>query len=82
MKMTRRAFFSAPFTAVSTVVEESSELKNEHADSDGRSVELLSEFPAELLAIEAERLGLPADADSDEVRRAIHAALESCKQSQ
>jgi len=81
MKLTRRGFLSAPFTFASSVDETPVDIVNEHPDSTEVSTELFSEFPAELLAMEAERLGLSPDADSDEVCRAIQAALESCKKS-
>ena len=81
MKLTRRGFLSAPFTFASSVNETPVDIVDEHEEFAEPSVELFSEFPAELLVMEAERLGLSPDADSDEVCRAIHAALEGCKHS-
>ncbi|MBI9080358.1 MAG: hypothetical protein JEY79_11540 [Pseudodesulfovibrio sp.] len=60
-----------------------SELTGNNADTDQfeneSSPEVASDFTPELLAMEAERLGLDPDKDKDEIIRAVQTALSRVK---
>lgn len=77
----RRHFFGEMVRAcVRGLAEFSGDAADEDRDGVQQATAASGDFPPELLAMEAERLGLDAEKDKDEVIRAVSAALGSFRE--
>lgn len=78
-RINRRNFLTAPFYSIKKNCQAQTQDTTPYDDSDLESLQFANEFSPNLLAIEAERLGLDPIADRKQLLHHLSSALEGEK---